>query len=77
VHHKNDESFYIVSGALELLNGDETLLAEVGDLVFVPRGTRHRFKNIGDTDAHVLILMTPGGPEALFVEAGDGGGGGD
>jgi mannose-6-phosphate isomerase-like protein (cupin superfamily) len=71
VHNSSDETFYIVSGALEMLNGDQTFIAESGDLVFVPRGTRHRFRNIGGEETHMIFLFTPGGPEAMFVEVGD------
>jgi len=71
VHNSNDESFYVISGALEMLNGDETFIAEAGDFVFVPRGTRHRFRNVGDEETHMVFLFTPGGIEELFVETGD------
>jgi mannose-6-phosphate isomerase-like protein (cupin superfamily) len=71
VHYGNDETFFIISGALEILNGDQTFVAEEGSLIFVPRGTRHRFRNIGDETTRMVFLFTPGGPEALFVEGGD------
>ena len=71
VHNSTDETFYIVSGALEMLNGDETFIAEAGSLVFVPRGTRHRFRNIGGSETHMVFLFTPNGPEAFFTEIGD------
>ena len=71
VHNSNDESFYIVSGALEILNGDQTFVAEPGAFVFVPRGTRHRFRNIGGEETHLVFLFAPGGPETQFVQLGD------
>ncbi|WP_372350838.1 cupin domain-containing protein [Streptomyces sp. KL116D] len=46
-------------------------MAGPGDFVFIPRGTRHRFKNVGDADARMLFLFTPGGHEKFFVENGD------
>jgi quercetin dioxygenase-like cupin family protein len=71
VHKSADESFYVISGVLEFLNGDQTFVANAGDFVFVPRGTRHRFRNIGDEVAHMVSFFNPGGGEALWVEAGD------
>jgi quercetin dioxygenase-like cupin family protein len=71
VHKIADESFYVISGSLEFLNGDQTFVANAGDFVFVPRGTRHRFRNITDEVAHMASFFTPGGGEALWVEAGD------
>jgi hypothetical protein len=37
----------------------------------VPKGTRHRFRNITDEETHMVAFYTPGGGEALFLEAGD------
>ncbi|GAA3756821.1 cupin domain-containing protein [Streptomyces tremellae] len=70
-HGDEDETFYLLDGELEFLNGDETFTARTGDLVFVPRGNRHRFKNTGDRTARMVFLFTPGGFEDFFVTAGD------
>jgi mannose-6-phosphate isomerase-like protein (cupin superfamily) len=70
-HRDTDESFYLLDGALEFLDGDRTFVAEAGDFVFVPRLHRHRFRNVGGTDARVLFVFTPGGLEDLFIEGGD------
>ena len=37
VHSREDESFYIVSGRLEILLGDKTYQAKRGDFVYIPR----------------------------------------
>jgi mannose-6-phosphate isomerase-like protein (cupin superfamily) len=65
-HTRADEAFYVLSGDLEILNGDETFVARTGDFVFVPRGTRHRFKNTGVHGVRMLFLFTPGGEERVF-----------
>ncbi|MGW5476513.1 cupin domain-containing protein [Streptomyces sp. NPDC004008] len=71
VHKSADESFYVISGTVEFLNGDETFIANPGDFVFVPRGTRHRFRNRTDEQAHMISFFTPGGGEGLWLEGGD------
>ena len=71
VHKSADESFYLIAGSLEFLNGDQTFVANAGDFVFVPRGTRHRFRNISGEETHMVAFFTPGGGEALWLEGGD------
>ena len=67
VHSREDESFYIVSGSLEILLGDTTYHAEAGDFVYIPRGTVHRFKNVGDDQAVQLVTFVPAGMEKFFL----------
>ena len=66
-HTKADEAFYILSGELEMLDGARRFLARTGDFVFVPRGIRHRFKNIGTNATRMLFMFTPGGEEGVFT----------
>jgi quercetin dioxygenase-like cupin family protein len=68
IHRREDESFYIVSGELELLVGDSTYRAKAGDFVFVPRGTVHGFKNVGEGTAVQLVTFVPAGMERYFHE---------
>ena len=68
VHSREDETFYIVSGSLEILLGDRTHLAKAGDFVYIPRGTVHRFKNVGSGAAVQLVTFSPAGIEKFFQE---------
>jgi quercetin dioxygenase-like cupin family protein len=68
VHSREDETFYVVSGNLEILLGDRTHLAKAGDFVYVPRGTVHRFKNVGSGAAVQLVTSSPAGIEEFFQE---------
>lgn len=70
-HAYEDESFYVLEGELEFLDGDKTLVMGPGDFVYVPRGHKHRFTNITENNTKMLFFYTPGGPEELFVDAGD------
>jgi quercetin dioxygenase-like cupin family protein len=71
VHAGTDETFYLIDGELEFLDGDRVFTAHAGDAVFIARGTTHRFHNAGLVHASMLFFYTPGGAEQLFVEGGD------
>ncbi|SDJ29469.1 Cupin domain-containing protein [Nonomuraea maritima] len=70
-HADQDETFYLLSGELEFLDGERTFMAGPGDLVHCPRTSRHRFKNTGLHTAKMLFFYTPGGSEGLFLDGGD------
>jgi mannose-6-phosphate isomerase-like protein (cupin superfamily) len=69
-HTREDETFYIVEGALEIRCGDHTFNAPQGTVVLLPRNVPHAFRNPGNVPAKVLITLTPAGFEGFFVEAG-------
>lgn len=71
MHARTDETFYLLDGELEFLDGARVFTARAGDAVFIPRGTTHRFHNAGLVHASMLFFYTPGGAEQLFVEGGD------
>jgi len=70
VHTREDEAFYLLDGELEFGTKGRTGRARAGDFVFLPRGSAHWFRNPGVTPAKALILVTPGGFEQFFVDAG-------
>jgi quercetin dioxygenase-like cupin family protein len=71
VHAQTDETFYLIAGELEFLQGERVITARAGDLVFCPRGITHRFTNTGIQPARMVFIYTPGGAEGLFLEVGD------
>ncbi|NJA57122.1 cupin domain-containing protein [Streptomyces sp. NEAU-H3] len=70
VHTQEDEAFYVLSGEFEFINGGQKFRAGPGDFVFIPRGTRHGFRNPGNEPARLLVFYTPAGPESFFLENG-------
>lgn len=70
IHHWEDEAYYVLEGELEVLGGERTFTAGAGSFVYIPRGTVHRFKNVGDATARMLLMFTPAGAENFFFEAG-------
>lgn len=71
VHPDDDESFLVLSGAIEFKVEGEHAIANPDDAVFVPRGVPHAFRVLGPGSARLLCIGTPGGHEAFFLEAGD------
>lgn len=67
-----DESFYVLEGTYGFQIGDEQVVIGPGGYAFVPRGTPHAYRNIGEAPGRMLIMETPGGiHEQFFMEAGD------
>ena len=67
VHHREDESFWILEGDVTFEVGDTRIAATAGDFAFGPRGIPHRY-TVGDAGCRMLFIMTPGGFERLVRE---------
>jgi mannose-6-phosphate isomerase-like protein (cupin superfamily) len=71
IHPGSDETFIVQSGTLLVhLDGDVAELG-AGDLVYIPRGTRHTFATPPGSAARFVTLHTPGGFEEFHAAAAD------
>jgi mannose-6-phosphate isomerase-like protein (cupin superfamily) len=68
VQHREDESFYVLEGEYAFSNGEETLRVGAGSLLYVPKGTLHAHKNVGEGVGRMLVTQTPGGLYEHFFE---------
>lgn len=59
VHPDTDQILSFVEGACEAILNDETRMVEEHDIVFVPAGTIHNFKNIGERDLKLFTVYAP------------------
>jgi len=66
VHGREDEMWYVLEGQFRFRADDQLLDAPAGSFVFVPRGTRHCFQNIGPETARILVMFAPAGMERFF-----------
>jgi quercetin dioxygenase-like cupin family protein len=66
VHANEDESWYVLEGDLRFRLGEEVSSAPAGSFVFVPRGTPHNFRNVGEQPVRILMMFTPAGMERFF-----------
>ncbi len=70
VHHREDEAFYLLDGALTVRVGDEKFSAGPGSFVFCPRDVPHLLTVESDV-ARMLVLCSPGGLDGMFTELGE------
>jgi mannose-6-phosphate isomerase-like protein (cupin superfamily) len=72
MHDHQDEYFYVIDGTYQLvINGGEPQLVGAGSLIYVPRGNKHGFKNVGNTPAKMIDWSLPGGQDGYFREISD------
>lgn len=72
LHHWEDETLYVLSGALTVyLDGQQVALA-AGEAILLPRGVEHTYAVASeDGEARVLTLLTPSGFEGVYRELGE------
>jgi quercetin dioxygenase-like cupin family protein len=70
IQSREDEGFYVLEGELTFVADGQKVIARKGSFLNVPRGVLHTFKNEGDSDARMLILVAPAGMEKMFEEVG-------
>lgn len=58
--HAQTEVFRVLSGRYLFEVNGERFIAEAGDLVSVPGGAAHCFRNIGDEPATQMVMIVPG-----------------
>jgi quercetin dioxygenase-like cupin family protein len=67
IHHREDETFYVLAGEISFFVGDQRIEATAGDFVFAPKGVPHAFLVKSDR-AEYLTSFSPAGAELFFAE---------
>ncbi|QPP07475.1 cupin domain-containing protein [Streptomyces bathyalis] len=67
-HRSISESFYVLSGEVQLFDGERWTTGREGDFLYVPVGGLHAFKNSSDSPASMLLLFSPGAPREEYFE---------
>ena len=65
VHSREDETFIVVEGLLQVTCGGEDHLLRSGQAIFAPRGIPHTFRVQG-AQVRMITVITPGGFENFF-----------
>lgn len=68
IHHNEDETFVMLSGTCKVWIEGKVTMASPGESIFIPRGTEHTFKVVGDEPSRHLVILTPGGFEGFFAD---------
>ena len=71
LHRDEDEALCVLEGEVEFLLGEDIIPAGAGTCVHIFKGTLHTFKNVGTSPSRVLGVLTPGGFDRFFLEAGE------
>jgi quercetin dioxygenase-like cupin family protein len=66
MHTREDEAYYVLSGELEVVVGDEVFILRAGDTLIAPRDIPHQLRNSGDVENHYLIMFSPSGFEGFL-----------
>src|SRR6516165_11674494 len=67
IHHREDETFYIVEGEMTVTVGGQQIKGRPGSVLFAPRGIVHSLE-INSEQMRMLVLLTPAGLEGYFKE---------
>ena len=70
-HSMDEETFHVIDGRIAFLVDEQWQEVGPGGSMFMPRGSVHRFKNVGDQPSHMLITTTPSGFENLFARCAE------
>jgi quercetin dioxygenase-like cupin family protein len=66
-HTREDETYYVLAGKLEIIVGDEIFVLGTGDTLMAPRDIPHQLRNPGDVENHYLLVFSPSGFEAFLT----------
>ena len=69
-HTREDESYYVLSGELEVIVEDKVFVLRVGDSLIAPRDIPHQVRNSGSTENHYLLIFSPSGFEEFIMATG-------
>lgn len=59
IHHYQDETFMFLEGDFIAEVDGKRYTFKPGDVAFIPRGTVHAFKNVGDTPGRLRYIFSP------------------
>ena len=65
-HTREDEAYFVLSGELEAIVGDEVFTLRPGETLIAPRNIPHQLRNSGNVANHYLIMFSPSGFEGFL-----------
>lgn len=71
-HNREDELFYVLDGDFVFALDGKTIAGSRGFSAFLPKGSLHTFKNVGDHPGRFLVVATPCGFEQFITDCAGG-----
>ncbi|MBW5447665.1 cupin domain-containing protein [Cohnella sp. CFH 77786] len=71
IHRKEDETFYLLEGEMEIILDGRKYQAKADHFAFLPRNIPHGFRIVGDRPARMLVMIHPSGFDRFFAELGE------
>lgn len=68
-HPHQEEYFYVISGEVRFVVGDQRLTLHAGESILGPRGIPHTFAAVAGKPGHMLIAFSPAGKMEEFLRA--------
>ena len=69
IHHHQDEVFFFLEGDFIAEVDGKMYEFQTGDIAFIPKGTIHAFKNVGDKPGRLRYIFSPANTvEEMFRE---------
>ncbi|MEI8407691.1 MULTISPECIES: cupin domain-containing protein [unclassified Kribbella] len=62
LHQEASELFFVLTGSLRVLTGEDVITLTQGDFLVVPQNTPHAFEAAGSDDTEVLFVLTHAKP---------------
>jgi mannose-6-phosphate isomerase-like protein (cupin superfamily) len=66
VHTREDESFIMLAGKIDVHLGGEDFTLGHGDYLYLPRDVVHTFRNTYDEEARIVSVVSPAGLEGYY-----------
>jgi hypothetical protein len=67
IRQRQDESYFVLSGELEVVVGEEVFVLKPGDSLMAPRDIPHQLRNPGSAANHFLLIFSPSGFEEFVM----------
>jgi quercetin dioxygenase-like cupin family protein len=66
-HTREDETYFVVRGELEVIVANEVFVLKPGDTLIAPRNIPHQLRNSGNVENHYLLVFSPAGFEEFLA----------
>jgi quercetin dioxygenase-like cupin family protein len=70
IHLYEEESYYMLMGAMTVKVGEEESIVQTGDFVHIPTGTPHSYRNDGPQTSRFLAWTIGGELDRFFLAMG-------